>query len=179
MAEPAGEILQGPRIALASVGVAAAEELVPAYNGDPRFNAWSGVPAALDLAQVRQGIVEGIAAPGGRVWRIAHPAHGAIGVAQTALIPPPDGAWIALLLIRRACQARGFGAEAATLLEDYLFARPGIERIGLAVLTANAPALAFWERRGYRREGEAGRDAQGHQVCRLVRPWSGEQGRAH
>ena len=172
MAEPTEETLRGPRIVLASVGVEAAEALEPTYNGDPRFGAWSGAPAALTLDQIQQVIAGGVAAPGGRVWRIAHPADGVVGVAQTALPPPPDMAWIALLLIRRAFQGRGYGAEAATLLEEYLIAQPGVARIGLAVLTVNAPALAFWERRGYRREGLPHQDAQGHQVCRFIRPLS-------
>jgi len=79
VAEPTEETLRGPRIVrivLASVGVEAAEALEPAYNGDPRFGAWSGAPAALALDQIRQGITEGVAAAGGRVWRIAHSADG-------------------------------------------------------------------------------------------------------
>jgi len=139
MAEPTEETLRGPRLVLASVGVEAADALEPAYNGDPRFSAWSGAPTALTLDQIRHGITEGVATPGGRVWRIVQPADGVVGVAQTALPPPPDKAWIALLLIRRTFQGRGYGAEAATLLEEYLFAQPGVARIGLAVLTANDP----------------------------------------
>lgn len=53
MAEPTEEILRGPRLVLVSVGVEVAEALGPAYNGDPRFSAWSGAPAALDLDQIR------------------------------------------------------------------------------------------------------------------------------
>lgn len=85
-------------------------------------------------------------------------------------------AWIALLLIRRIFQRRGYGAEAATLLEEYLFAQPRVARIGLAVLTVNAATLAFCERRGYQREGTPYPDAQGHQVYRLTLPRASAQG---
>ncbi|MBA3825243.1 MAG: GNAT family N-acetyltransferase, partial [Ktedonobacterales bacterium] len=105
---------------------------------------------------------------GGTVWRITDPAGTLIGVAETALVPPPQGAWVALLVIDRAHQRQGYGTAAADLLEAHLFAQPGITRIGMGVLTHNTPALAFWEGRGYTR-GLHRRDQHGHDIFTLRR----------
>ena len=157
--------LQGARLTLTSVGKDAAAELVPAFNGDPQFNEWSG-ERELTLDAVRSDLIESLGMPGGTVWRITDSAGAIIGVAETALVPPPQGAWVALLVIDRAHQRQGYGTEAADLLEAHLFAQPGITRIGLGVMTQNAPALAFWEARGYAR-GLHRRDQHGHDIFTL------------
>ncbi len=163
-------VLQGARLTLTSVGKDAAEELLPVFNGDPQFNEWSG-ERELTLEAVRSDLIESLGMPGGTVWRISDAAGAVVGVAETALVPPPQGAWVALLVIDRAHQRQGYGTEAVDLLEEYLFAQPGITRIGLGVMTQNAPALAFWEGRGYAR-GLHRRDQHGHDIytLRLDRP---------
>lgn len=85
----------------------------------------------------------------GLIWQIRTLTGKLIGVAETAILHPPHGAWISLLLIQRAFQGLGYGSEAASLLEGYLFSSPEITQIGLAVLVKNAPALVFWKKRGY------------------------------
>jgi ubiquinone/menaquinone biosynthesis C-methylase UbiE len=83
-------------------------------------------------------------------------------------VPPPHGGWIALLIIVQDYQRRGYGTAAADLLEAHLFDQPGVRRIGLGVLVQNAPALAFWEGRGYQR-GLLRRDNHGNEVYTLWR----------
>lgn len=157
--------LQEVHLKLTSVSLEAAEELLPAYNGDAQFNVWSGFSPALTLDLVRADMQTTLALPGGIVWSITDATGEVVGVAATALVPPPDSAWIALLLIRREQQRRGYGSEAASLLEQHLFAQPQVTRIGLAVLTQNAPGLTFWEGRGYVRESLR-RDDHGNEVYR-------------
>lgn len=163
--------LRDARLTLTTVGVEDAEVLLPAYNGDEDFNRLSGGAPTVDLATVRADLVEGLAMPGGAAWALRDPAGTLVGAAVTALVPPPHTAWIALLIIRRELQRQGLGGAAADLLEEHFFAQPEVERIGLAVIAANAPALAFWERRGYTR-GLRRRDSLGHEVIalRLERP---------
>ncbi len=162
--------LTGPRLTLTSVGMEAAEELLPAFNGDAQFNAWSGTPV-MTLDAVRADMLETKSLPGGVVWRIALHDGTRVGVAETALVPPPNSGWIALLLIEQAYQRQGFGSEAADLLEAHLFAQPGITRIGLGVLVQNEPGIAFWTKRGYQ-AGLRRRDNHGNEVItmRLNRP---------
>ncbi|HEU0001790.1 MAG TPA: GNAT family N-acetyltransferase [Ktedonobacteraceae bacterium] len=101
--------------------------------------------------------------PGGVIWRLADQTEALIGVAKTALLPSPATAWIDLLVIRYAFQGRGYGSEAATLLETHLFSSPEIRQIALAVMVHNIPAMAFWEKRGYAR-GERYLDDEGDDV---------------
>jgi len=84
-----------------------------------------------------------------QTWRIADLEETLIGAAETVFHPSPSKGWIALLIIQRGFQGRGYGREAATLLEDYLFSFPEVTELGLGVLVQNTPAQAFWEKRGY------------------------------
>ena len=164
--------LTGKRLILTSVGPDATATVLPAFNGDAQFNAWSGT-AEMTLDAVRADLLETSSMPGGTIWHITDAAGAALGVAETALVPPPNGAWIALLIILQAYQRQGYGTEAAALLEAHLFAQPGVTRIGLGVLVVNTPALAFWEGRGFHR-GLTRRDNHGNEVftMRLDRPGS-------
>ena len=142
--------LTGQRLILTSVGPDAAATLLPAFNGDAQFNAWGGT-AEMTLEAVRADLLETSSMPGGTIWHITDRSGMLLGVAETALVPPPHGAWIALLIIQQAFQRQGYGTEAAELLEKHLFAQTGVTRIGLGVLVVNTPALAFWEKRGFQR----------------------------
>ncbi len=166
--------LYGKHLRLTAVGAEAAEELLPAYNGDERFLRWSGYETGrIPLETIQAGIQETLGHPGGTIWRVTDLAGQLAGVAETALVPPETG-WIALLLIRREFQERGYGSEAAKLLEDYLLSLPDVKKIGLAVLQQNAPALAFWEKRGYMR-GQAVKDTHGNEVYRFHLTSSGKR----
>lgn len=157
--------LHHARLTLTSVGSDAAEDLLPAYNGDIQFNAWNGTET-MSLDAVKADIIEASSMPGGTIWRIDDSADTLVGVAVTALVPQPSSAWVALLVIREPFQRQGLGTAAASLLEEYLFGQPGIVHIGLGVLTQNTPALAFWEGRGYRR-GLKRRDNHDNEIYTL------------
>jgi RimJ/RimL family protein N-acetyltransferase len=140
-----------------------------AFNGDEQFNQWSGHACGLTLEQVQADMLGTLNQPGGAVWRIADQIGALVGVAKTALLPSPDTAWIDLLVIRSVFQGRGYGSEAATLLETHLFSSPGIRQIALAVLVQNTPAMAFWEKRGYVRGGRY-LDHEGDDVYGYILP---------
>ena len=129
--------LHGERLVLTSVTVEEASVMLPAFNGDEQFNQWSGHASGLTLAQVQADMLGTLNQPGGVVWRIADQTRALAGVAKTALLPSPDTAWIDLLVIRSAFQGRGYGSEAATLLETNLFSSAAIRQIALAVLVQN------------------------------------------
>lgn len=61
----------------------------------------------------------------------------------------PACAWIALLMFSEHHQQRGYGAEAYRVVEDAIFAQPGVNAIKLAVLVNNPAGLCFWEKMGY------------------------------
>jgi RimJ/RimL family protein N-acetyltransferase len=113
--------LHGDHLVLTSVTIEEAPVLLPAFNGDEQFNQWSGHASDLTLAQVHADMLGTLNQPGGVVWRLADQTETLVGVAKTALLPSPGTAWIDLLVIRRAFQGRGYGSEAATLLETHLF----------------------------------------------------------
>ena len=143
--------LRGDHLVLTSVTIEKAPVLLPAFNGDEQFNQWSGHASDLTLAQVHVDMLGTLNQHGGVVWRLADQTETLVGVAKTALLPSPGTAWIDLLVIRRAFQGRGYGSEAATLLETHFFSSPEIRQIALAVMIQNTPAIAFWEKRGYAR----------------------------
>ncbi len=155
--------LHGKRLLLKNADINDAETLLSVFNSDKQFNIWSGLEPTMSLETVRSELHETLALPEGTIWHISDRAGTLIGVAETALLHPQDGAWIALLLIKRDFQGSGYGSEAATLLEKYFFSSPDITQIGLAVLVKNTPALAFWEKRGYVR-GKHTRDQHGSDV---------------
>src|SRR5579864_4008843 len=161
--------LRGERLVLTSVTIEEAPVLLPAFNGDEQFNQWSGHASGLTQEQVQADMLGTLNQPSGAVWRLADQNGALVGVAKTALLPSPDTGWIDLLVIRRAFQGRGYGAEAATLLETHLFSSPGIRQIALAVLVENTPAMAFWEKRGYVRRGRY-LDNEGDDVYAYVLP---------
>src|SRR5947207_12476908 len=136
--------LRGERLVLTSVTIEEAPVMIPAFNGDEQFNQWSGHASGLTLAQVQADMLGTLNQPSGAVWHLADEIGALVGVAKTALLPSPDTAWIDLLVIRRAFQGRGYGPEAASLLETHLFSSAAIRQIALAVLVQNTPALAFW-----------------------------------
>lgn len=155
-------------LTLIPASVESAEELLPAFNGDAQFLRWSGYPSGMmSLSQVRDDIQETSALPGGTTWRIVDREVRLIGVAETTFHPSASTGWIALLMIMREFQGRGYGHEAATLLRDYLFSFPEVTEIGLGVLTPNTPAQAFWERCGYVRNARL-RDTHGND-CYMYR----------
>ena len=141
--------LRGKRLTLSIASMEDAEVLLPAFNGDEQFNLWSGLGPAMSLAQVHADIQETQSLPMGTIWRISDNANTLVGVAETAMFPHPHNAWIALLIIRREFQGLGYGSEVVTVLERHLFSYPETTQVGLAVLVKNAPALVFWEKRGY------------------------------
>lgn len=161
--------LRGSHVILTKAGLEEASALLAAYNGDEQFNVWSGFAPKITLSEVQADMQETLHLPEGTIWRITDTTHTLVGAAATALVPPPSTAWIALLLIMRSFQGRGYGSEAAAQLENHLFSSPHITQVGLAVLVQNGPALAFWEKRGYVR-GERSRDTQNHDVYKLHLP---------
>jgi RimJ/RimL family protein N-acetyltransferase len=165
--------LCGKRLYLTSTGPEAAEALLPIFNSDKQFNLWSGYEATMSLTEVRTDLLETRDLPYGMIWQIRTMTGMLVGVAETAIVHPPHGAWIALLLIHREFQGLGYGSEAASLLEGYLFSSPEITQIGLAVLVKNAPALTFWKKRGYI-QGSQTLDTHGNDVYLyfLARPLS-------
>lgn len=155
--------LRGEHLMLAPASSNDAEALLPAFNGDDQFNLWCGYDPGMTLAEVQADIMETENLPTGVVWRISDHAGTLVGVAETAFLPSPQSGWIGLLIIRHEFQGRGYGPEAAKLLEDHLFSYAGVREVGLAVLVQNAPALRFWEKRGYIR-GLRCIDNDGHDV---------------
>jgi ribonuclease HIII len=63
--------LCGEHVVLTSTTSEEAFVLLPAFNGDERFNQWSGHASALTLAQVHADMLATLNQPGGVVWCLA------------------------------------------------------------------------------------------------------------
>jgi RimJ/RimL family protein N-acetyltransferase len=161
-----GKQLNGPQLILTGVDQNSASELLIAFNGDPAFNQISGGLLLMTKEAVITDISDTLNMPGGAVWKITLRNGILIGVAETALIPPPQSAWIALLIICQKYQGKGYGRESATLLEEFLFQEPQITTIGLGISAENGRGLRFWERQGYS-QGLHRRDAFGNEIITM------------
>jgi len=52
-----------------------------------------------------------------------------------------------------ADQGKGYGGEAGRLMLDRAFRRYGMNRVSVGVVELNTPALKYWERLGFKKEG--------------------------
>ncbi len=68
--------------------------------------------------------------------------------------PARDSAVVGLLLLAQDWQRRGLGCAFAALVEEKIASWPEIERFRIGVVPANAGALVFWRKLGYRETGE-------------------------
>jgi hypothetical protein len=75
--------LQGAHLTLTSVGLEAAEDLLPAFHGDAQFNRWSGLDDGLTPELVRADLEETLGMPGGTVWRITDGPATLVGVPES------------------------------------------------------------------------------------------------
>jgi RimJ/RimL family protein N-acetyltransferase len=125
-------------------------EAAPAY-----FQAVTGAPPGSAEAQSTFTALP----PGKRyadkfVWGL-YAGDAMIGCADVIRgYPVPEAAVIGLLLLAESWQRRGLGRAFAALVEQRIASWPEIERFRLGVVAANAGALAFWRKLGYRETGE-------------------------
>jgi len=70
-------------------------------------------------------------------------------------------------MIAEPYQRQGYGTEAYRMIEEAIFADPDVQTISLGVLVNNGPAIAFWQRMGYRRAGSTVKDKDGREVLML------------
>lgn len=168
--EPPGA---GPRIrlrtttaidlpALAGVLVSNAAELPLTGVGTPRVDAH----ACADLLAMEATREHA------RCLTIIERATGrAVGLAVLLVPNPADEVpWISLLVIAADVQNRGLGTETAHRLERFL-ENQGWREVRLGVIAANAGALRFWQRLGYRELPGAWRSYNGmpHRMVTLAR----------
>lgn len=69
-----------------------------------------------------------------------------------------DTATISMLLIGGPYQQQGYGSEAASLLEQALFAEPDVEFIMAGVAESSTVGQRFWQQRGYQFSGSTTHD---------------------
>lgn len=139
----------------------AAEEDLPAllevYLSNPDFVAMNegarGEQGYYDLEMFQRDWQVQRMMPGGRVLGIyLKETDEAVGQANYLEENPDDGMpWLGLLMIAREHQRRGLGTEAFRQLAAFFHEMYGWPVLRIGVLKQNRLALAFWERRGFRR----------------------------
>ena len=91
-----------------------------------------------------------LAQGGSRTYLVAEDDDVVVGYAGLAAMP--DEAYVQTIGVAPAHQRRGLGATLLRRLLDDA-ARRGAPRVGLEVRVDNAPAIALYERHGFRRIG--------------------------
>lgn len=138
--------------------------LLAVYLSNPEFVAMNegarGEQGYYDLEMFQRDWQVQRMMPGGHVLGIYLKETGAaVGQASYLEENPDDGMpWLGLLMIARERQRRGLGTEALRRLAVFFRAAYGWPALRLGVLKQNTPALAFWERRGFRRVADAERE---------------------
>ena len=140
--------------------------LLPVYLSNPEFVAMNegtrGEQGYYDLAMFQRDWQVQRMMPGSHVLGIyLNGTDEPVGQANYLEENPDDGMpWLGLLMIARQLQGQGLGTEAFQRLAAFFRETYGWPVLRLGVLKQNAPALVFWERRGFRRvEGAGGERA--------------------
>lgn len=82
--------------------------------------------------------------------------------------PDASCAFVGLLVIDERCQRRGLGSAAYRRLEQWIRGRSACDRVRLAVVRGNDPAIAFWTSVGFAPTGETTPYCQGRVLSELV-----------
>lgn len=75
--------------------------------------------------------------------------------------PAESTAMLGLLLLREDCQGRGLGRRCFELIESYVRQWPEVRRIRIGVVEGNIEVLPFWEKLGFRDNGQRRPHEQG------------------
>ena len=60
---------------------------------------------------------------------------------------------MSMIIPNPADQGKGYGGEAGHMMIDRAFSHYGFNRISVGVVALNAPAVKYWERLGFQKEG--------------------------
>ena len=147
-------LLQTNRLTLEQIGeTTEPAELLSIFNSNPDFIEASE-PATRKrlyaLSDVQQYLWHESMRDNSYCLIIRSKETGQIIGTAALLDPNPNDqlAWIGLLLMDSQHQNQGFGAEAATAIEQY-FVSEGRGEARLSVLQSNLKAKRFWEKLGY------------------------------
>jgi len=121
----------------------------PAYS----LLATGRLPDETDVRALVEDLPSGCTFDDKFVFGISHEGK-LVGVLDLVLgYPAPATAFLGLLILDEAHRGQGLGAGAARAAVE--FAREhAMERVRLAVIEANAPALGFWQKVGFSATGE-------------------------
>ncbi len=168
------------RLELRALGADDYPDAVEVYRQSPRFIVeLNGRPAdGIGLEMVEEDAAQAANHGAQFVGLFLRDSGAMLGVAD--FVPGgyrsrPSLAWLALLLIAEPYQRQGYGTEAYNLIEEAIFANPDVQTIGLGVLVNNGPAIAFWQRLGYRRAGSTVQDRDGREVLMLEKSRRGQE----
>ncbi len=149
-----GPRLQGERVVLRPLAPSDAPRIVALLSDPDVTRTLRAVPPASIAAE--ELFIEAMAqAPADLAWGVTARDDGRLlGIAGLHhLDDPARQAELGIFVGPRAEWGRGFGGEATRLVVRHGFEGRGLHRIWLQVHADHAPAIALYERAGFRREG--------------------------
>lgn len=163
-------LLETPRLVLAEVTPELLPELLQVFTSNPFYVGMTEGPEGYDLAKLQRDWQLAAATPGRHMWAICRKCDGAaVGMVDFLQENPSDGLpWIGLLIIRGELQGQGYGTEALEALFDHFRRDRGWKALRIGVIAQNAPALAWWQRRGFKPIGTVRRRLPAGD-CEIVR----------
>jgi ribosomal protein S18 acetylase RimI-like enzyme len=126
-----------------------------AYRGvDDRVRSWNLETGILEGTRTDESLLrEQASAPGANLLIRRDPEDRSI-LGTVLLVPAEHGAWyLAMLTVQPAMQDRHLGRALLSAAEDFAKSQ-GADSIRMGVLNVRETLIAWYERRGYRRNGE-------------------------
>lgn len=125
-----------------------------AYRGDSARRGWTHEADLLDGGRIDHATLsDAVSAPGQAI------IAGEIGGRLAACVHVTDRgdglAYLGMLTVDPAFQAGGVGRRLIAAAEDWARVRSGARRMEMTVIVQREELIAWYERRGYRRTGEA------------------------
>jgi diamine N-acetyltransferase len=127
---------------------------------DAELRAWIGARSPLSEREAEEWF-ERVTSDPARAWYVIvtddeGAGEGGRVIGEAGLLRM-DSAWrttdMTVIVGEPDARGKGYGTEAGRLLLDFAFEYMGFHRVAIGVVGFHEPALRFWERLGFRREG--------------------------
>ena len=150
------KLLVGPRLRLAALAEADLPVLARWHQDAEFLRLFDATPAAPRSESVlRQWLEDRHKAQDAFVFGVRlHDGDELIGIVELdGILWSHQVGWLSIGIGARERRGWGYGAEALGLAIDFAFGELNLHRLQLTVFSYNMPALALYERLGFRREG--------------------------
>ena len=122
---------------------------------DPELRAMIGTTEPLSEAAADEWF-DGVTADSSRAWYVIIRDEDDHVIGEAGLLrmfPEWRTTDMSIIIGERDAWGKGYGTEVGRLLLDFVFEYMGFHRVAIGVVGFHEPALRFWEKLGFKREG--------------------------